>query len=574
MFQQLLTALARAVIIPAYTRKFGRFAQSLSRAPEIQRDLVLKWVHRCRDTQFGRDHGFGSVRTLDDYRRQVPVARYDAFAPYINAVGNGQLNALFPSDERVDRFTITTGSTGQPKLNPVTTTWLKEYRAAWTMWGAKLLADHPQNVGGKILQIIGSYDMGRTPAGIPISMVSALLARNQNPAVRPYYAIPNEVTDIPDPLGRYYATLRLALPEWISLIVLMNPGSLIRLAELGNEHRAALIKDIHDGSLSTAYDIPAPIRAQLMPRLRRPNPTRARELEQIIERTGALYPKDYWLKPIIACWLGGTAGHQSRYLETYFGETPKRDLGLVSSEGRHTIPYENTKPQGVLSINTGFYEFIPVSESQSAQPVVLQGHELKEGTDYDLVITTYSGYHRFNIGDVVRCQGFLGQAPILEFLQKGDRCGDLEGEKVTEHQFLDSASEAASRLGLQLKYVSTVPLRPPGEAPYYAVIAEASDVRGEDTARRFLEELDRRLISTNFLYSARRREGVLGGPRLHRIPDGGWESHIQAEITRRGTGEAHYKHPGLVQDPKWLESFDVVDTVSLTASSEPAALAH
>src|SRR5262249_40846777 len=122
------------------------------------------------------------------------------------------------------------------------------------------------------------YDMGRTPAGIPISMVSALLARNQNPAVRPYYAIPNEVTDIPDPLGRYYATLRLALPEWISLIVLMNPGSLIRLAELGNEHRAALIKDIHDGTLSTAYDVPTPIRNQLMPRLRRPKPARAREL--------------------------------------------------------------------------------------------------------------------------------------------------------------------------------------------------------------------------------------------------------------------------------------------------------
>ena len=551
------------MIIPAYGRQFRRFEATLANAPQVQHDLLLKWVARCRDTKFGRDHGFAQVRTLDDYRRQVPVARYDAFAPYINAVGAGDRSALFPPEERVDRFTITTGSTGNPKLNPVTTTWLREYRKSWTLWGAKLLADHPQNVGGKILQIIGSYDMGKTSGGIPISMVSALLARNQNPAVRPYYAIPNEVTDIPDPVGRYYATLRLALPEWISLIVLMNPGSLIRLAELGNEHREALIRDIHDGTLSKAFNIPEPIRAMLMPRLRKPRPERARELEQIIQRTGVLYPKDYWGKPIIACWIGGTAGYQSRYLTTHFGDAPKRDLGLVSSEGRHTIPIENEKPQGVLSIHTGFYEFIPTSETHSAQPTVLQGHELRDGEDYEIVLTTFSGYYRFQIGDVVRCRGFVGQAPLLEFLQKGDRCGDLEGEKVTEHQFLDSANQAAGQLGLQLKYVSTVPLRPAGEAPYYAIIAEKPDVQDESTARKFLEEVDRRLMSTNFLYNARRREGVLGSPRLHRIPDGGWENYIQAEITRRGTGEAHYKHPGLVQNPDWLKDFPVIDTIPM-----------
>ena len=68
-----------------------------------------------------------------------------------------------------------------------------------------------------------------------------------------------------------------------------------------------------------------------------------------------------------------------------------------------------------------------------------QHHELQRDRDYSLVMTTHSGYFRFQIGDLMRCRGFVGEAPVLEFLQKSGRCGDLEGEKLTERQFLDAA---------------------------------------------------------------------------------------------------------------------------------------
>ena len=84
-------------------------------------------------------------------------------------------------------------------------------------------------------------------------------------------------------------------------------------------------------------------------------------------------------------------------------------------------------------------------------------------------------------------------------------------------------------------------------------------------AQQFLEETDRRLRASNFLYSARRREKVLGPLRLWRIADGAWEKLIQAEVERRGTGEAQYKHPALVSDAKWLEQFQPIDRVQLPA---------
>ena len=256
---RLLTALARGVAIPLHSSRFRRFVRLLEDARDVQRRWLFDRLWRCRDTQFGRHHGFSSIRTLADFRRQVPVARYDHFAPYIDAVARGELSALVPLGEKVERFTITTGSTGKPKLNPVTSSWLKEYLHAWDIWGLKILLDHSRIVGGKILQMVGTWNMGQTEGGIPISMISTLGARYQHPLVRPFYAVPYEVSDIREPVARYYATIRLGIAEDVTLIVAMNPGTLLRLIELGDEHRQNLIRDIYDGTLSLQFDIPAEI---------------------------------------------------------------------------------------------------------------------------------------------------------------------------------------------------------------------------------------------------------------------------------------------------------------------------
>lgn len=575
MFDRFMSSVARRAAIPFYGYQYRGFLDLLQKARERQREWLFARIRRCRDTRFGRDHGFADIRTVEDFRRQVPVARYDHFGPYIDAVANGDFGALFPTDDRVLRFTITTGSTGVPKLNPVTESWLKEYRNAWNMWGVKTLLDHPAQVGGKILQMAGTWDMGRTPAGIPISMVSALVARYQNPVVRHFYAIPNEVPEIRDATARYYTMLRLSIVQQIGLIILMNPGTLLRLAELGNEHRESLIRDVRDGTLSAAFDIPADIRQQLARRIQRPDPARAGILARIVESKGTLYPGDYWgnngTPPIIGCWLGGTAGYQAKYLHERFPGSPLRDLGLVSSEGRHTIPVSNDIPAGVQLTSANFYEFIPVEDAGGDSPSALEGHELIEGRDYHLLMTTSSGYYRFNIGDIVRCRGYVGQAPLLEFLQKGDRCGDLEGEKVTEHQFVQAAGDAANSLGIHLGFVTAVPTRPTRELPCYVFIVERGDMSDEAQAKSFLEAVDRGLMESNFLYRARRREQVLGAPRLWRIPTGAWSEYVDAEVARRGTGDVQYKHPGLVQDENWLNQFNSVDIVTLPGQRWSAA---
>ena len=550
-----------AAIRLAYQFKYKPLERQFAEAARYQREWLFNRISMCRHTQFGRDHGFDDIRSLEDFRRSVPIADYSHFAPYINAVAAGQPDALIPPSDELVQFTITTGSTGSPKLNPVTRNWLKEYQAGWDAWGIKLFADHPNHFARPILQMAGTWDMGRTPGGYQISMVSALLARRQSPLLRPYYAIPETVNDITDPVARHYTALRLSIVENIGWIILMNPGSLIRLADIGNEFKESLIRDVTHGTLSQELNIPATTREILTRSYLRADAECGRKLQAIVDRTGQLLPKDYWNQPVIGCWLGGTAGFQSRYLADYFGASPMRDMGLVSSEGRHTIPLEDSKPEGVPSIGAGFYEFLPLDEFGNAASHALEGHELTEGRDYRLLITNSAGYFRFDIGDTIRCRGFRGQAPLLEFRQKFDRVGDLEGEKVTEHQIVEAAHRAAQHLGVNLGLITGVPRRKSSEGQRYDFLVEISDIPEAKIAQEFLKQLDIELAGLNFLWRARRREGVIGPPRLLRLPPQSWETYMKSETQRRGTGDFQFKHPGLIQDETWIDYFGLVDTI-------------
>ena len=227
----------------------------------------------------------------------------------------------------------------------------------------------------------------------------------------------------------------------------------------------------------------------------------------------------------------------------------------MSSEGRHTIPIEDHKPEGVPSIVSGYYEFVPVEEIDSPQPTALGGHELQVDRDYYLLMTTAGGFSRFNIGDIVRCRGLVGQAPLLDFIQKGDRVGDLEGEKLTEHQVLECAHAASRAVGARLTEVTAVPFRDETGRPRYVILAESCDFCDDSQAGSFIEELDRRLMAINFLVNYRRKEGVLDAPRLMLIEPGSWKRYMQQESDRRGTGDYQFKHPGLVHDAEWMKQF-------------------
>jgi hypothetical protein len=91
---------------------------------EAQQKKLLDLVTRNKDTVFGRDHDFGSIRSIEDYRRAVPMNTYETLTPYIDRVFAGEQNVLTADAPLM--FATTSGTPGRAKVIPVTPSFLLE----------------------------------------------------------------------------------------------------------------------------------------------------------------------------------------------------------------------------------------------------------------------------------------------------------------------------------------------------------------------------------------------------------------------------------------------------------------
>jgi hypothetical protein len=342
-------------------RRLAQFEAATHRPRELQEALLRDILAHQAKTSFGRDHRFDAIRTPADFQRQLPVAEYDYFEPYIARVRRGETAALV-ADSKVFMFALTSGTTATRKFIPVTASYLADYKRGWNLWGLRAYTDHPEVSLQPIVQMSGDWNEFKTEAGIPCGAVTGLTATMQKRIVRWVYCVPPAVGRIKDVSAKYYTCLRLSLPSAVGMMIAANPSTMINLARFGDQEKKALIRDVADGTLDSRFDIPADIRSGLKRRLRR-NPERARELEKIVARTGTLYPKDYWpRKCLLGNWTGGSMGAYLRHYPRYYGMHPIRDVGLIASEGRMTIPFADGTPSGILDVTTHYFEFMPEAD--------------------------------------------------------------------------------------------------------------------------------------------------------------------------------------------------------------------
>jgi hypothetical protein len=559
----LLVRFGRLVSYPI-RRKLRRFAVECENPEPVQTQLLFDILRNQTDTAFGRDHGFESIHSLADYQRQVPIAPYEHVAPYIERVQKGETRALL-ADPRVLMFALTSGTTASRKLIPVTDAYLKAYRRGWNMWGMKMYRDNrPRYIAMRpMVQMVGDPEEFRTEAGIPCGNLSGYTLMVQRRLVRNMYAVPYVVGKIKDAKARYYVALRFALHRDISQFMAANPSTLVQFARTLDAEKESLLRDLRDGTLRADLDIPPDVRAWLQPRLAK-DPRAAARISAIAEKLGRLYPMDVWPVDgtVINTWTGGSMGPYLRQLPRYYGEPPLRDLGLLASEGRMTIPLEAGSSSGVLDIWSHYFEFVPEGEIDSLQPTVLGSHELAEGKSYYIIPTTCYGLYRYHISDLIRVTGFFGKTPLIEFLGKGHRFANLTGEKLSEYQVTKAFDVVAARLHQTVTAYTVAPVWDESQ-PYYGLFLEEPDTADESRLRNFLTEFDHQLGVENVEYAAKRESGRLGPLRAVVIPTGAWSAWDHARLAQTGGSPEQYKHPCLIGDVKFRESMRVAREVAV-----------
>jgi hypothetical protein len=562
VFYPLRWLLSRAAKYKAQ-RLRRQFERQIMDPRGVQRERLFSQIRRETPTAFGRDHGFGEIRTLEDYRRRIPISRYEYFQPYIERVRNGETEALFHR-QRVRMFAMTSGTTAARKYIPVTDRFLADYRRGWNVWGIHIYESTPKLWFKGMLQLVGDWQEELAPSGVPCGNISGLTSHVQMRIIRRLYVLPPESGKIKDVRTKYYLAWRLGLQRDVGLVFSANPSTIVNLAKFLDEERETIIRDLHDGVVSPKFPLPHAVMEASKKKLA-PNPQRAKDLDALVREHGRLLPKHVWPNlGVVGNWTGGSVGGYMRHYPEYFHpDTPVRDLGLVASEGRMTIPIENGTPAGVLDVSSAFFEFVPVDEIDSASPIALEAHELDEGRDYYILLTTSSGLYRYNIFDVVRCMGFRERTPMLAFLNKGSNFSNLTGEKLSEFQAVRAAEDAVRASGAPLGVFSVAPCWDE-ETPYYGFFVEAKDFHGEEQMQRFLAKAETSLRLGNDEYAAKRDSFRLQPARLKLLPEGFWRNWDRERLARTNGAPEQYKHPCLLPDVEFLTNAPVTGERRLT----------
>ncbi len=520
------------------SRQTRAFLDAHRRTEQVQADLLGRLVAAHADTDFGRTHGFASIRGYEDFVRAVPVASYETFRPYVERVLAGETTALLPAGVPVLMFSQTSGTTAQPKHIPVTASFLASIRMGWNVFGLLALQDHPEAWLRPILQISSSMHEATSPAGLPCGAISGLLAATQKKIVRRMYCVPQAVASIADPAAKYYATVRCGVMHDVSFITTANPSSTIKMIETGQAHAERLIRDVADGTITAPGELGGEAEAVLR---FRPAPGLARRLQAGLDRDGQLLPRHFWNLAFAANWTGGTLRLYLRRLRELLGDLPIRDIGLLASEGRFSIPLVDNTPAGVAEILGNFLEFIPAEHRDEDNPPALRAHEVEVGREYFLVFSNWTGLFRYNLDDRVRVVERLGDSPVFEFLCRGQHTASITGEKITEHQVVEAMHRACLRAAARVdRFVLQGCF---AAQPYYQLRME-SDGR----AHALCNAMDEELAALNLEYASKRKSGRLGPIQPVHLPAGSLEQQERRRILyRHGRGE-QYKHQYLMTD--------------------------
>ena len=512
----------------------------------IQQKVLMQKLRRNEQSDFARDYGISSAKSVDAFRRQMPVTTYEDYRPYIERVQDGDSSAMFGPRTKLLMFALTSGTTSQSKFIPVTDHFFNEYRRGWNLWGVQTFSQHLDLVRKHVVQLTSDWQQFKTDAGIPCGNISGLAAATAPRISDPIFLLPRSLIKVTSSFAKQYTALRLAMASpKVGMIITANPSTLVEFARLADEHRDMLIRDIHDGTLAVESDIPFEARAALISDCRRGDPERAKCLERIVARTGSLTPREFWPEmSVLAVWTGGSVGAYLPRLEEYYGKVTFRDHGLSASEGRMTIPLDAGTSAGMLDFAHSYFEFIPENELDAVNPTILESHELELGENYYILLTTSSGFYRYNIHDVVQCTGYRAEAPLLKFLNKGSHFSSITGEKLSEFQVVSAGRRAFERTGIPIETFTVAPnfADPPG----YVLMVEAG--AGESQRLALAREVDRELSEMNCEYANRLQTKRLSKLRVLEIAPGTWSAFRERRIRRLGGSLEQYKHPCLVND--------------------------
>ncbi len=437
-----------------------------SRQKEIERhakhaDLTQKQVlqhllERAKDTEYGRNHLFGSTKTYEDFAKNVPVNTYEELKGDIDRMRHGEENVLWPG--QVKWYAKSSGTTNdKSKFIPVSNEGLNRiHYQGGKDTVALYLRNNPDSrmFDGKGLILGGSHSPNYNLHNSLVGDLSAILIENINPLAN-LVRVPKKSTALlqdfevkrdriaHETLNQNVTNLS-GVPSWMLSV-------LVRVMELsGKKHLEEVWPNLevffHGGIAFTPY---------------RP------QYEQLI------------------------TSPNMHYMETY--NASEGFFGIQSDPGDASML--------LMTDYDVFYEFIPMDEYGTEHPTVLPLADVELDKNYAVLISTSCGLWRYMIGDTVK---FTSRQPY-KFIITGRTKYFINafGEELIMDNAEKGLAYACEQTGAEIKEYTAAPVYMDSKAKcrHQWVIEFA---KAPNDLKKFANILDKRLQELNSDYEAKR----------------------------------------------------------------------
>ena len=446
-----LTQIIGKVFIP----RQRALEKHLNGGEALQQAVLKHLIHTAKDTEYGRNHTFSTIKSYNDFIMQVPVNTYEELKGDIDRMRQGEADILWPG--RVRWYAKSSGTTNdKSKFIPVSSEGLQKIHYAGGRDSVAIyLRNNPKSrmFDGKGLILGGSHAPNYNLPGSLVGDLSAILIENINPLVN-LVRVPKKQTALlsdfevkRERIAREAMTQNVTnisgVPSWmLSVLTCM-------MEITGKTHLEEVWPHIevffHGGVAFTPY---------------------RKQYEQLI------------------------TSPNMHYMETY-----------NASEGFFGIQDDPADKSMLLMLDYGvFYEFIPMD---GGDPVPLWGVEI--GKNYAMVISTSCGLWRYEIGDTVQ---FTSTNPY-KFIISGRTKHFINafGEELIVDNAEQGLAYACEKTGAEVSEYTAAPVFMDANAKCRHQWLVEFAKRPEDL-QQFADLLDKRLQEINSDYEAKRFKDI------------------------------------------------------------------
>ena len=539
----------------------NNFIQKTRQTDAVQEQFLRKLLFAYQNTELGRSYKIGEIKTIDQFRSRIPVLPYSSYEPLCDRIAKGEQNIL--TNDPVVYFNLTSGSTSKQKLIPVTKRFQNSLLQP-NLTSIGFLQEALKSQGrkfGKLLATNSVQLVGTTSGGIDYGTASVGVLRMGKFVYEQLFAHPYETLQPADSLARHYICLLFALGNPNLRGIGANfPMLVLRICNYLELYTEDLIKDLETGKIASWLSLEPEVRA-LLERQMLANPRRAAQLREIYKSNGILTPQLAWSNlSFVATARGGTSDFYFERFPSYFGDTPGFGGVYSSAEGTFSINHALNTDGSILAIATGFFEFIPQDQWEAEHPQTLLATEVKPGELYRILVTNYSGFYRYDIGDVVEVVGFYEQAPLLVFRYRRGGLLSSTTEKTTEFHVTQVMQALQQKFSVLLEDFC-ITLSDETLPPLYLVNIELAPSEILEDYSGFLAAFDLLLQENNTSYAIKRPD-TIPSPRLRVLAPGSFAIVRQRQLLK-GIPDSQLKFPHVSDDRNFLSGLKIKREIKL-----------